>query len=80
MYILRAKLNIGRTKWRREGDLNSRGKIPHDFQSCAIPGYAPKPQWRRLIEKQFRFNHYGGRFKITIEKQQTQNVIKSPRL
>ena len=27
-------------RWRREGDLNSRGKIPHDFQSCAIPGYA----------------------------------------
>ena len=22
------------------GDLNSRGKIPQDFQSCAIPGYA----------------------------------------
>ena len=26
--------------WRRDGDLNSGGKIPHDFQSCAIPGYA----------------------------------------
>ena len=25
---------------RRDGDLNSGGKIPHDFQSCAIPGYA----------------------------------------
>ena len=28
------------TFWRRDGDLNSGGKIPHDFQSCAIPGYA----------------------------------------
>tara|TARA_Y100000768_G_scaffold32292_1_gene21233 strand:+ start:2712 stop:3134 length:423 start_codon:yes stop_codon:yes gene_type:complete len=27
-------------EWRRDGDLNSGGKIPHDFQSCAIPGYA----------------------------------------
>ena len=29
--------------------------------------YTPKPQWRRLIQSQFRFNHYGERFKITIE-------------
>ena len=26
--------------WRREGDLNSRGTNPRDFQSRAIPGYA----------------------------------------
>ena len=42
--------------------------------------YTPKPQWRRLVEIQFRFNHYGERFKITVEKQQTQNVIKCPRV
>ena len=26
--------------WRREGDLNSRGTGPRDFQSRALPGYA----------------------------------------
>ena len=26
--------------WRRERDLNPRGKIPRDFQSRALPGYA----------------------------------------
>ena len=28
------------TRWRRERDLNPRGKIPRDFQSRALPGYA----------------------------------------
>ena len=29
-----------RKVWRREGDLNSRGTGPRDFQSRALPGYA----------------------------------------
>ena len=33
-------MKVNNELWRREGDLNSRGTGPRDFQSRALPGYA----------------------------------------